>query len=56
MPETPLAHDLIALVMNDRSAAEAAIPIVEARLANGMSFVTNRPYTDYFTEWDPDRR
>ncbi len=52
MPDVPLAHDLIALVMDDRAAAEAAIPIVEARLKNGMSFATNQPYSDFFSDWE----
>lgn len=51
-PGMPLARDIIVLLMDDQAAAEAAIPIIENRLATGISFATNRPYRDYFADWE----
>ncbi len=41
----------LALMLNPE-AAEAAVPVVEERLATGETGDAGVPYTDYFPEWD----
>ncbi len=50
-PGTPLARDGVSLLFPDRAAAEAAMPVVDRRLREGISLVSNLPYREFFPAW-----
>jgi hypothetical protein len=49
--DAPDARTVAVLAMLDPASAEAAVPVVEGRLAGGASVSTDQPWTDYFAGW-----
>jgi hypothetical protein len=52
LADPPLARFVLALLFADRATAEAAIPVVESRLAAGKTWSYGRPFTEFFAGWE----
>jgi hypothetical protein len=50
-PGTPSARVVLALLMLGPAAAEAAVPVIEDRLATQSSAWYKRPFADVFSGW-----